>query len=66
MLAGISNVNGALISRSGPTIGKRQGFMEDRLFPRLDAGSPPWHPAIHCLSGSQNVAGLWLLYGASP
>jgi hypothetical protein len=29
-------------------------------------GSPHWHPAIHGLRISQNVAGLWLKYGAWP
>jgi hypothetical protein len=27
------------------------------------AGSPHWHPAIHCITYRQNVAGLWLKYG---
>jgi hypothetical protein len=30
----------------------------------LTPGSPHWHPAIQCLRYSQNVAGLWLKYGA--
>jgi len=33
---------------------------------RLNAGSAHWHPANHRLSNRQNVAGLWLLYGAKP
>jgi hypothetical protein len=32
----------------------------------LGAGRPPWHSAIQGLSDSQNVAGLWLLYGVRP
>jgi len=28
------------------------------------AGSPHWHPTIQRLLNSQNVAGLWLKYGA--
>jgi hypothetical protein len=31
---------------------------------RWTAGSPPWRPAIQCLRYRQNVAGLWLKYGA--
>jgi len=30
----------------------------------MNTGSPLWHPAIQCLAYSQNVAGLWLKYGA--
>jgi hypothetical protein len=30
----------------------------------LLAGSPHWHPTIQCVLNSQNVAGLWLKYGA--
>jgi len=29
-----------------------------------NAGSPHWHPTIHCVDVRQNVAGLWLKYGA--
>jgi hypothetical protein len=29
-------------------------------------GSPHWRPAIRCLPECQNVAGLWLKYGAKP
>jgi hypothetical protein len=41
----------------------------DRSQKIADSGSderrqPPWHPAIQCLGNSQNVAGLWLKYGA--
>jgi hypothetical protein len=31
-----------------------------------NAGSPHWHPTIHSSSIRQNVAGLWLKYGARP
>jgi len=32
----------------------------------MNTGSPHWHPAIQCIRYSQNVAGLWLKYGAKP
>ena len=36
--------------------------------PRIqwNADGPHWHPAIQILFIRQNVAGLWLKYGASP
>ena len=40
-------------------------FMEDRQSPnRRNAGNPHWHPGDSMLMYSQNVAGLWLKYGA--
>ncbi|MGH6777711.1 MAG: hypothetical protein ACRECL_06850 [Bradyrhizobium sp.] len=29
-----------------------------------NAGNPHWHPTIQCVAVCQNVAGLWLKYGA--
>jgi hypothetical protein len=44
VLAGISDVNGALILRKCSTIGTDKGFMEDRLF--LETQPPAAHPGI--------------------
>jgi hypothetical protein len=38
--------------------------MEDRRFLKIDHRQPPWRPAIQRLRYRQNVAGLWLKYGA--
>jgi hypothetical protein len=46
--------------------GKGDGFIMERRVPNsMNAGSPHWHPVIHCLCILQNVAGLWLKYGAN-
>ena len=46
-------------------VGKGDGFIE-LASPRVDEHRQPplWHPDIQRLAYSQNVAGLWLKYGA--
>ena len=38
--------------------------MENRQSRVDEHRQPPWHPAIQYLRYCQNVAGLWLKYGA--
>jgi hypothetical protein len=43
---------------------KQAMFDWNRPFRVETTGSPLWHPAIQSLTYCQNVAGLWLKYGA--
>src|SRR4029077_9095091 len=45
--------------------GTGDGFTRSPIPNTLNRRSPPWHPAIQLLTTyCQNVAGLWLKYGA--
>jgi hypothetical protein len=59
--AGIANANGVQSSRCFSAVWNRRC---DRPFRVVNAVSPLWHPAIQHLTYCQNVAGLWLKYGA--
>jgi len=65
-LAGIANDDVVLVFRCLSAVWKRRSVHWDRLSPHwVNPGSPHWHPAIQRLSICQNVAGLWLKYGAN-
>jgi hypothetical protein len=65
MLAGISNVNGG--ANLSKVLDDRKGeVMEHRLFLWTLRRQPPLAPGKSSLIYRQNVAGLWLLYGAKP
>jgi hypothetical protein len=69
MRPAIANVNDPLIFRGASVTGKADAIMEV-ADPRMLAdgslhGCLDWHPVSQRPSINQNVAGLWLLYGAN-
>jgi hypothetical protein len=63
-LAGITNDECLADLSILSAIRKRRLISGRRSLTKLNAGSPHWHPAIQSVTIRQNVAGLWLKYGA--
>src|SRR5262245_30700612 len=63
--AEVANEDAVEMSRCCQAIGNRRRVHHGSPIPKFyERQHPHWHPAIRCLRIRQNVAGLWLKYGA--